>query len=78
LGIKVSQAFSEFDIEQLNYGEKLELIARLWDSLSSSSEAIPLPNWHIEVLEQRLAAADDAPDQVIPWEQVRDRLRQTP
>jgi putative addiction module component (TIGR02574 family) len=74
----MSQAFSEFDIEQLNAGEKLELISQLWDSLPDAAEAIPVPDWHLEVLENRLRTADEKPDQAIPWEQVRDRLRQSP
>jgi putative addiction module component (TIGR02574 family) len=35
----------------------------------------PFPEWHRQVLEQRLKEADANPQAAIPWEQVRERLR---
>jgi putative addiction module component (TIGR02574 family) len=58
--------------------ERLELIAQLWDSLSDLEHELPIPDWHREELDRRLAAADAAPEAAIPWEQVRERLRQRP
>lgn len=40
------------------------------------SEPEPVPEWHRQELEQRLAKADAAPEAAIPWEDVRDRLRE--
>jgi putative addiction module component (TIGR02574 family) len=67
--------FSESEIAQLSVAQRLELIALLWDSIPDSREALPLPDWHREELERRLAAADASPDAGIPWEHVRNRLR---
>lgn len=65
----------DLQIEQLSVPERLELIALLWDSIPNSVDALPVSEWHRLELERRLAAADDAPQLGIPWEQVRDRLR---
>jgi putative addiction module component (TIGR02574 family) len=70
--------FPDFDVEQLTVPQRLELIARLWDSIPDTPEALPVPDWHRRELEQRLAAADAAPEAAVPWEQVRDRLRGRP
>ena len=69
---------SDLDIDQLSVPQRLELIARLWDSLPDSIEALPLPEWHRQEIEKRLASADAAPEQAIPWEEVRARLREKP
>jgi putative addiction module component (TIGR02574 family) len=63
------------EIGHLTVPERLELIGLLWDSLSESVEDLPVPEWHREELERRLAEADAAPESGIPWAQVRSELR---
>ena len=60
----------------LSVEQRLELIGELWDSIPDSFEALPVPEWHLEELERRLAAADANPDTAIPWEEVKRRLRE--
>jgi putative addiction module component (TIGR02574 family) len=74
----MTPSLPDLAIEQLTVSQRLELIARLWDSLPNTVEALPLPEWHREELERRLAAADAAPEAAVPWEQVRDQLRGRP
>lgn len=59
----------------LTVEQRLELIGELWDGIPDSVDALPLPDWHREELERRLAAADAQPDAAIPWETVKKRLR---
>jgi putative addiction module component (TIGR02574 family) len=66
---------TEVDVQQLSVPQRLDLIARLWDSIPDTAEAIPVPTWHQQELERRLAAADADPGAAEPWEQVRARLR---
>jgi putative addiction module component (TIGR02574 family) len=68
----------ELDINRLTIPEKLELIGLLWDSIPDTPETLPVPEWHRQELEKRLASADAAPGQAIPWEQVKARLRGKP
>ena len=63
------------EIDQLSVLQRLELIGQLWDSIPHSIEALPLPEWHQQELERRLAEADAAPQSGIPWEQVRAELK---
>jgi putative addiction module component (TIGR02574 family) len=72
----MSQPSTNIDIQHLDPSQKLDLITQLWDSLPNSTESMPIPEWHRRELEQRLAAADAAPADAIPWEQVRKRLRE--
>jgi len=55
----------------LTVQQRLELIGELWDSIPESIDALPVPEWHREELERRLAAADANPDAAIPWEDIR-------
>lgn len=59
----------------LTVEQRLELIGELWDSIPDSVDALPLPDWHREELERRLAAADAEPDAATPWETIKKRLR---
>ena len=74
----MSQSLPNFNVDQLNPSQKLELIAQLWDSLPNTTEAIPIPEWHKLALEQRLAAADADPDAARPWDEIKRRLRDRP
>ena len=74
----MSEVISNFDFGGLSSPEKLELIGWLWDSIPDSTESLPLPESHRQELDRRLAEAEANPDAAIPWEQVRDRLRQKP
>ena len=71
----MTMSSNEVDIELLSVQQRLDLIARLWDSIPNSADAVPVPQWHRQELERRLAAADADPGAAEPWEQVRARLR---
>ncbi len=71
----MAQSLSDVAINQLSVAERLDLISVLWDSIPDSVEELPIPEWHREELERRLAAADADPGGAIPWEEVRQRLR---
>ena len=60
----------------LSVEQRLELISELWDSIPDSLDTLPVPDWHREELDRRLAAADANPDAAIPWEEVKRRLRE--
>lgn len=69
---------SELDIEQLTVEQRLELIGRLWDSIPDDDNLSLMPEWHRQESERRLASADAAPEEGIPWEQVKAQLRGKP
>jgi len=61
----------------LTVDQRLELIGELWDGIPDSIDALPVPEWHREELEKRIAAADAEPDAAIPWEDVKRRLNKS-
>ena len=66
-------AKSEIWKEALNLParERIELVVRLWDSLTPGD--IPVPDWQRDLIRDRLAALADIPpeERSSPWEAVR-------
>ena len=63
------------DIDGLSRDEKLELLDRLWDSLTSTQDDVPLWEWQREELNRRIAAFEQDGDYGAPAEEVLARLR---
>jgi putative addiction module component (TIGR02574 family) len=74
----MSFSLSKYDIEAMTVPQRLDLIGQLWESISETAEALPVPEWHRQELERRLQEADADPEAGIPWEQVKARLLANP
>jgi putative addiction module component (TIGR02574 family) len=59
---------------QLPVEDRLELAEALWESLEQEPVQPELPAWQREVLDERLAADEAAPDAGSPWEEVKQRI----
>jgi Putative addiction module component len=42
----------------------------------ASPEDVPVPDWHLAILEERRARYEREPVEWIPWEEIRDELMQ--
>jgi hypothetical protein len=51
--------------------EKVDYVQSLWDRITASDDRVPVPDWHKDVIRQRLANLDANPRD---WDQVRDRI----
>lgn len=60
------------EILRLPPEERIELLGEAWDTLAASPGDVPVPEWHVEELERRLA---DPHAEYLSWEEVRERLR---
>jgi putative addiction module component (TIGR02574 family) len=69
----MSLSLEQFGIDRLTSEQRLELIGLLWDSLPDDAPFSP-PDWHLKLLDERLAEADANPDNVITREEVNERL----
>ena len=57
--------------DELTFDEKLDYVQSLWDRIAKP-ESVPVPNWHLDVIEQRL---NTARQNIRPWNELRDELR---
>ncbi len=64
------------EAEKLPLEERLELVEALWDSIAADADVdrLPVPHWHIEELDRRIADFDVDPEEGSSWEEVRARL----
>ncbi len=63
------------DIASLSPEERLQLLDDLWESLSTTPEAVPLTHAQREELDRRLDELDREGPAGIPWEEVLRRIR---
>ncbi len=68
------RSLEEFGIDRLAVEDRLELIGLIWDSVAAEQVPTPIPDWHRQELDRRIAAADADPHAGIPWDVVRARL----
>jgi len=65
--------------DDLNIEEQLEYVQALWDRIAAKEDQVPVPDWHREILDERLADLETNPNASRRWEDVRaDLLKGTP
>ena len=60
--------------DELSVDDQLEYVQSLWDRIAARPETVPIPDWHRQVVAERLAAYKDNPTEGRPWEEVRDEI----
>lgn len=61
-------------IQALSLPEKIQLVQDLWNDILTSTEDIPLTPSQIEVLDARLEQHQAAPEDILPWINLKQRL----
>ena len=60
------------EILRLPPEERIALLGEAWDAIAATPADVPIPEWHVQELERRLATPGP---QFVSWEDVRSRLR---
>lgn len=55
--------------------EQIEYVQSLWDRIVGRSEDVPVPAWHRDEIDARIADHEASPDAGQPWEEVESELR---
>ena len=64
--------------DDLKIDEQIEYVQALWDRIAAKEDLVPVPNWHREILDERLADLQANPDAARSWEEVKaDLLKNT-
>jgi putative addiction module component (TIGR02574 family) len=59
------------EILRLPVDERLELLEQVWDSIAADPSQLPVPEWHKEELDRRLA---DASPERLTWDEAKSRF----
>lgn len=62
-------------LEEMTVAEKMDVLDRIMDDLSRNDAAVPVIDWHGEVLAQRERALKTGEDQFITLDEAVDRIR---
>jgi putative addiction module component (TIGR02574 family) len=60
--------------DELPVEDKIDYVQALWDRIAARQEDVPVPEWHREILRERVAAFEANPDEGRPWEEVEADL----
>ena len=70
---KVANPPAGFDA--LTVEEKLDYVESLWDRIAARPEAVAVPDWHLEVIEQRTNGGQAGSHVGRSWDDFREELR---
>jgi putative addiction module component (TIGR02574 family) len=62
--------------DDLPVEEKLDYVHSLWDRIAEHPENLPVPEWHLRVIENRLAAHRTDPTTARPGDEVRAEINE--
>ncbi|PIE45018.1 MAG: addiction module antitoxin RelB [Gammaproteobacteria bacterium] len=65
----------QLPLNRMSVSEKLIAINQIWDSLIQTSNDIPTPEWHKDVLSARRKRVEDGVSQFKPLNTVKQELR---
>ena len=63
------------DIAALPLQDRIRLVEDIWDAIAAAPETLAVPEWHKQVLSDRLAAHRENPGQGVPWSEARRRIQ---
>jgi putative addiction module component (TIGR02574 family) len=64
------------EVSDLPLSEKLNLMELLWKEISQNEEAVEVPQWHKELLDEREAKIRKGEAKFIPWEEAKRQIDQ--
>lgn len=60
--------------DTLSVEEQIDYVQSLWDHIAARPETVPVPEWHREVIAERLAAYEANPQEGKSWEEFEAEL----
>jgi len=60
--------------DELPLEEKVQYVEALWERIAAAPEEVSVPDWHRQLLRERLAEYRGDPRGGRPWREVRDEL----
>jgi putative addiction module component (TIGR02574 family) len=60
--------------DALSIDEKIDYVESLWDHIAAHPDDIPAPDWHRQIIRERLAAHQNGKAQGKEWEDVEREI----
>lgn len=63
------------DILKLSVDKRINLVQTIWDSIAADAEASEISKGHQDILEKRLEAHQNNPQDVVSWDEVKKNAK---
>lgn len=63
------------DILKLSVDERIDLVQTIWDSIAEDSEVSEISEEHKKILDKRLEAHQNNPQDIVSWDEVKKNAR---
>ena len=60
--------------DALSVDEQIDYVQSLWDHIAAKPEDVPIPDWHREIISERLVAHRDGKDQGKEWQEIEREI----
>jgi putative addiction module component (TIGR02574 family) len=60
--------------DDLSVEDQIDYIQALWEVIAVQPDRVPVPEWHREILDERLAEFERDPAEGVTWEEFRAEL----
>jgi putative addiction module component (TIGR02574 family) len=60
--------------DELSVEEQIEYVQALWDRIAATPDRVPVPDWHLKLIDERRDDLEANPDDSVTWDEVRDEL----
>jgi putative addiction module component (TIGR02574 family) len=61
--------------DDLSVDDQIAYVQSLWDRIAATPDRVPVPEWHREVLDERLKDYEQNSDAGTSWDVIRKRVR---
>ena len=65
--------YNKQEILQLPVEEKLALVMELWESIEEKTNELPVPDWKIKLIKERLSLHEQNPAEGTDWDVLRKK-----
>jgi len=66
---------AQLEIRKLSLSEKLNLLESVWTELSSDPDAIGVPQWHKDILDERQRGLEQGTTKILDWDLAKEQIR---
>jgi putative addiction module component (TIGR02574 family) len=67
--LSVPPGFDDLPVE-----EQIQFLGSLWDRIAATPDRVPVPSWHLKLIDQRRDDLEANPDDAVSWGEIRDEL----
>ncbi len=74
----ITQIMTEIkDILKLSVEDRIHLVQTIWDSIAADTEVSGISEGHKKILDERLEAHKNNPNDIVSWDEVKKSVKKT-